>query len=114
MRKAEKAGGFQNGPVSDVELADAMVAARRILKVLAASPLAVELASVEAISWMLSRESGRAKARIPATGTVRGAALGHLLASKMVPYPSHVELLDEHDNPVVFKAILPIVSFRRI
>lgn len=111
MRKTEKAFGFQHGPVSDSELADAMVAARKILKVLAASPLAVELASVEAISWMLSRESGRAKARIPATGTVRGAALGHLLASKMVPHPDHVELFDEHDNLVAFKAILPIVSF---
>lgn len=110
MRRAEGATGFTPDPVPDAEIAENMAMARKMQKVLGASPLAVELASVEQIAWMLNRESGRAKAKIPARGTVRGAALGHLLTSKMVPWPDHVQLLDEHGDPVMWKAILPVVS----
>jgi SLV.15 len=110
MSRAEAATGHNPDPVSDAEMAKWMSQARKMSKVLAASPLAVELATAESIAWMLSRESGRAKAKIPARGTVRGAALGHLLTSKMVPFPDHVQLLDEHGDPVLWKAILPVVS----
>ena len=110
MRRAEGATGFTPDPVPDAEIADNMVMARKMQKVLGASPLAVELASAEQIAWMLTRESGRAKAKIPTRGTVQGAALGHLLSSKMVPYPDHVQLLDEHGDTVLWKAILPVVS----
>lgn len=110
MRRAEGATGFTPDPVPDAEIADNMAMARKMQKVLGASPLAVELASAEQIAWMLNRESGRAKAKIPTRGTVRGAALGHLLSSKMVPWPDHVQLLDEHGDPVLWKAILPVVS----
>lgn len=110
MRRAEGATGFTPDPVPDAEIADNMAMARKMQKVLGASPLAVELASAEQIAWMLTRESGRAKAKIPARGTVQGAALGHLLSSKMVPYPDHVQLLDEHGDTVLWKAILPVVS----
>lgn len=110
MRRAEGATGFTPDPVPDAEIAENMAMARKMQKVLGASPLAVELASVEQIAWMLNRESGRAKAKIPARGTVRGAALGHLLSSKMVPWPDHVQLLDEHGETVLWKAILPVVS----
>lgn len=110
MRRAEGATGFTPDPVPDAEIADNMVMARKMQKVLGASPLAVELASAEQIAWMLTRESGRAKAKIPARGTVRGAALGHLLSSKMVPHSDHVQLLDEHGDTVLWKAILPVVA----
>lgn len=110
MRRAEGATGFTPDPVPDAEIADNMAMARKMQKVLGASPLAVELASAEQIAWMLTRESGRAKAKIPTRGTVQGAALGHLLSSKMVPYPDHVQLLDEHGETVLWKAILPVVS----
>lgn len=110
MRRAEGATGFTPDPVPDAEIADNMAMARKMQKVLGASPLAVELASAEQIAWMLNRESGRAKAKIPTRGTVRGAALGHLLSSKMVPWPDHVQLLDEHGDTVLWKAILPVVS----
>lgn len=110
MRRAEGATGFTPDPVPDAEIADNMAMARKMQKVLGASPLAVELASAEQIAWMLTRESGRAKAKIPTRGTVQGAALGHLLSSKMMPYPDHVQLLDEHGETVLWKAILPVVS----
>lgn len=110
MRRAEGVTGFTPDPVPDAEIADNMVMARKMQKVLGASPLAVELASAEQIAWMLTRESGRAKAKIPARGTVRGAALGHLLSSKMVPHSDHVQLLDEHGDTVLWKAILPVVA----
>lgn len=110
MRRAEGATGFTPDPVPAAEIADNMAMARKMQKVLGASPLAVELASAEQIAWMLTRESGRAKAKIPTRGTVQGAALGHLLSSKMVPYPDHVQLLDEHGDTVLWKAILPVVS----
>lgn len=110
MRRAEGATGFTPDPVPDAEIADNMAMARKMQKVLGASPLAVELASAEQIAWMLTRESGRAKAKIPTRGTVQGAALGHLLSSKMMPYPDHVQLLDEHGDTVLWKAILPVVS----
>lgn len=108
--RAESAAGYSPDPVSDAEMAKWMSEARKMSKVLASSPLAVELASAEQISWMLSRESGRGKAKIPTRGTVRGAALGHLLTSKMVPFPDHVQLLDEHGETVLWKAILPVVA----
>lgn len=110
MFRAESATGHNPDPVSDAEMAKWMSEARKMSKVLGASPLAVELATAESIAWMLSRESGRAKAKIPAAGTVRGATLGHLLTSKMVPHPDHVQLLDEHGEPVLWKAILPVVA----
>ena len=78
MRRAEGATGFTPDPVPDAEIADNMAMARKMQKVLGASPLAVELASAEQIAWMLTRESGRAKAKIPTRGTVQGLSLIHI------------------------------------
>lgn len=110
-RGANAAVGLSADRLSDEDLAHYMNGARRVLKTLGSSPLKAKLATAEKIAWMIARESGRAKAPLSSRDRIEGAALQHILSSKVIPYPNHLELLDEAGNTVMYQAILPIIDF---
>lgn len=110
-QKANTVTGQNPDRLSDEDFTHYMNGARRILKTLGASPLKAKMATAEKIAWMLARESGRAKAALPSRERIEGAALQHILSSKVIPYPNHLELLDEAGNTAMYQAILPVIDF---
>ena len=110
-KNANAAVGLAAERLSDEDFTHYMNGARRILKTLGSSPLKAKLVSAEKIAWMIARESGRTKAPLSSRDRIEGAALQHILSSKVIPYPNHLELLDEAGNTVMYQAILPIIDF---
>lgn len=103
--------GTDRAPLSDRELADYQISARRVLRTLGASPLRARQASAEKIAWMLTRETGRIKQAVPRDGTIKGAALQHLIGSRVLPYSDHLELTAEDGTVALYSAVLPIIDF---
>lgn len=110
-RTANAAVGENPDRLSDKELADYQIIARRIMKALGSCPLRARQATAEKIAWMIGRETARVKQTVPRDGQIKGARLSHLLSSKAVPYADHLEILTESGEVGMYTAVLPIIDF---
>ncbi|MFG1820571.1 ATP-binding protein [Kribbella sp. NPDC049174] len=87
---------------------------RKIGQALARSPWRARLASIEEISWMISREMHRDAVAVPKAGSITGAPLGRLAAGKILPYSDHLEIYDIRDQVAAYSAVLTMDEFDEV
>lgn len=74
------------------------------------SPWMVQLADVETIMWMISRETHRATL-LARTGTVTGSTLIPLTSGRVIPYTDHLKVIDGQGKAVRHVAVLSLADF---
>ncbi|WP_432951310.1 ATP-binding protein (plasmid) [Kribbella sp. CA-253562] len=106
--------GTTTKQVPKEEMAHLSQQVRKIGQALAKSPWQARMASVEEISWMISREMHRGAVGIPRAGLITGAPLGRLVASKIVPYSDHIEIFDVSDQVSAYACVLTMDEFDEV
>ncbi|MFD4535581.1 ATP-binding protein [Kitasatospora sp. NPDC058397] len=104
--------GIESKALSARELAHLDATMRRLSRRLEASPWKAAPASVEMLSWMISREQHRAApAPAPHQGVVSGAKLANLTRGRVLPHPDHLQVVDASGEVAAWTSVLVMTGF---
>lgn len=103
--------GLDSRHVSAQELRYSLGLAQQIGRTLKNSPWRANLAPAELIAWSIGREQRRQTTAVPRHGTITGANLATLTASRVVPYSDHLRIYDGRGEVVAYTAVLTLSDF---
>ncbi|MCY0962966.1 ATP-binding protein [Streptomyces sp. H27-H5] len=105
--------GLNSASLGARELAKLDAQMRRLGRRLESSPWKAVPASVEMLTWMISREQHR-NAPLPAptaAGVISGAKLAALTRGRIYPHPDHLRVIDAHGEVSAWVSVLTMSGF---
>lgn len=105
--------GLPVGQIAPREMRNLHGRARELGRRLASTSWNINLATVETIAWMVSREMHRG-ALMPQAGVIHGAGLAHLTSGRVEPYSDHLVALDDQGRPARHIAVLALSQFPEV
>ena len=109
-RTAQDALSLPPGTVSRRELAWLHGQVRSLGDALRTTSWRIDLASSELLAWLHARELHHG-VDVPASGALSGARLAPVTTGKIVPWPDHLEVVDEAGSTVEHVAVLVLADF---
>ncbi|MFD6891825.1 ATP-binding protein [Streptomyces sp. NPDC059957] len=111
-RRVTDAAGVSAPGVPARELATWYTAARRLGRRLESSPWRCQMATVETLAWMVTREQHRGiPAPVAGRSLVTGATLAALTQGRALPYPDHLRMVDAAGDVVAWVAVLTMPTW---
>lgn len=102
--------GLPPGRIGQRELTYLHNQTRELAKTLNNTGWKVQLASVETLAWLHSRQLHR-HTLLPPSGTITGAGIGQLTSGRIVPYSDHLECLGDQGEVTQYVAVLALSEF---